>query len=126
MPLKIRYPLIVISASVGALFAAPLAAAAATAEEMLDACNTATVTAAQAKQVAHGLMSELGYSLNTAASFAYRISDAECVNSRWRVSLSFRPDPNRLYQWKPGVVLVNRHTAEIEKPDSVETLLSSK
>ena len=60
-------------------------------------------------------MGELGYSLNTAASYAYRIREADCVNGRWRVSLSFRPDQNRLYLWKPGVVLVNCHTGEIEQ-----------
>ena len=122
MPYKIRYSSFVVSASVGALLAASLAAAPATAEEALNACDTATVTAAEAKRVAQGWMDELGYSLNTAASYAYRIGEAECVDGRWKVSVSFRPDPNRLYQWKAGVVLVNRHTAEIEKPNSIKTL----
>ena len=122
MPYKFRYSLIVASASVGALFAASLAAAPATAEEMLHAGDTAIVTAVEAKQAAQGLMGELGYSLNTAASFAYRIGEVEFVDDQWQVSLSFRPDRNRLHQWKAGVVLVNRYTAEIEKPDFIKTL----
>lgn len=100
-------------ATAGALVAISLAAPAAAAGPVADACETAVVTKHQARGIAHKFMRAQGYETTLGSLFHYRLGDTVCLDGQWRVGVSLRS--TRVYDKTKYVVLVNCHSGEIEE-----------
>ncbi len=77
-----------------------------------DACDSALISAGQAKGIASAFLRDMGYGSGRTALLRYDARRAICLHGQWRVSFKLSHAASRA---EKAVVLVNCHSGEIEE-----------